>query len=131
MKTSIFVSTVFAISVCASYVNAYDVVPESPRTIKECHIWAESQKGTDLYPHANRRCDALKNCIANESTGELQLRECMTKAESQFLNASNMIQPQLQSGAHQLETDAITTSAGSFYERNGDGKGFRNATEGN
>jgi hypothetical protein len=108
MKVSIFASTVFAMTAWVSYANAEDIVPESTATLKECQAWAVSHQGTPLYVHANKRCEELKNCVDNESTGQLQLRACMAQAESQFYNAVNLLQPQTRPQAqmdqpHRLE----------------------------
>lgn len=135
MKVSIFASTVFAMTAWVSYANAEDIVPESTATLKECQAWAASHQGTALYAHANKRCEELRNCVDNESTGQLQLRACMAQAESQFYNAVNLLQPQTRPQAqldqtHRLEKDAITNAANSDYNLLGEGKGFRNNNQG-
>lgn len=122
MKLSLLLSVAAATLLQMGAVSAQSIIPSIDASSEECHNWAEAQEDPTYKAHAYKRCQALKNCMENQSDNQNDLRECRFAAESNFQRATAGVLPQ---GSEMgVETPVATEVADSAYDHPDRRKGW-------
>ncbi len=136
MKVSILRSLIVGVLPFIGQVQALDI-PEPSTSPKECMTWANAQKGRAAKNAARTHCNALQNCVENESEDAESLRECIFNAQETYrLSVGEVAVPR--GGGYEgvgevpgMSSGVVTRVPDSFYEmKGGDRKGWENADVG-
>ncbi|MBL8676980.1 MAG: hypothetical protein JNJ47_06135 [Alphaproteobacteria bacterium] len=122
MKLSLLLSVAAATMFQIEALSAEGIIPSTDVSSEECHNWAEAQEDPTYKTHAHKRCQAIVNCMENQSDNQNDLRECLFAAESSFQRATAGVLPQ---GSEMgVETPVATEVADSAYDHPERGKGW-------
>jgi hypothetical protein len=125
MKVSMLLSA--AVTACAWVSQATAaIIPESTSDIRTCQAWAETYKGTVNHEPATTRCEAIQECKDYQSANEIELRQCLFTAESNFSRAFSGTQSQVVEASSGVNSPVSTIAPRSDYELRR-GKGFPGA----